>query len=423
MYKKLCLESRTSALIESLKLLNKNKKQLWIVGVPNGNTTLSMCEYAGTLGYECCPVLPEDLEACFHELRKHQSSVPIAVESAYSPEQLAHISRAVLVGGVCIVPVGEQSVWEAIIPLEMPELYALPVLPVYGEWYDGAGGTAPVTQAADDSPFCEVNGTVVFCRTPKLMEPVADLNRLCSVPESVTVAPKRKKKADATLYLLLALLGVAFLSVLGALCALLLPNDEVEHAALQEMQNSVGKVDVEKEENAQAKVREETVTPVAPDKETPVEPEVSPLVEHQEQVCSLINWEKARPGNDEYKQLQAGADMGCSVCMERLKSPLVQHVCPSETEDVSEYRRLLMDGKNVGCDECAAKIRQLSAGASSGSKKKVSGTSHKRGKSRNKKRKPTSEKVQPEKPTPVAPPEPPREPEPPSWNHIEVYGA
>lgn len=325
--------------------------------MPNGNTTLHMCEYAGSLGYECCPVLPEDLESCYHELRKHQSSVPIAVESAYSPEQLAHISRAVLVGGVCIVPVGEQSVWEAIIPLEMPELYALPVLPVHGEWYDGGGWTAPVTQAADDSPFCEVNGTVVFCRTPKLMEPVADLNRLCSVPESVTVAPKRKKKADATLYLLLALLGVTFLSVLGALCALLLPNDEVENVALQEMQNSVGEVAVEKEENAQAKVREETVTPVAPDKETPAEPEVSPLVEHQEQVCSLINWEKARPGNDEYKQLQAGADMGCSVCMERLKSPLVQHVCP--TAGTSDYLHATENGMILGCEACKKNYKTL----------------------------------------------------------------
>lgn len=359
-----------------------------MVGLPNGNTTLSMCEHAASMGYECCPVLPEKLESCFHELSKQQASVPIAVEDAYSPEQLAHISRAVLVGRVCIVPVGEQADWETIIPLEMPELYALPVLPVNGVWYDGAGVTAPVIQASSNFPFCEVKGTVLFFGATKLEDPVADLNLHCTEFEPVAAVPKRKKKADTTLFLLLFLLGVVFLTVLGALTTLLLPNDELEYAASPEMQNPIEDAAVKEAENAQAEVNEESVdSSVNESDKQKAEPEIvdegAALREHQEKACSVIDWKKARPGNEEYKQLQIGADLGCSQCAERLQAPIVSHKCPTNKND-SRYCYLLAEGEKAGCVTCAQKIKALMAANQPPAKPSVSAPqrgsrTHKRG--------------------------------------------
>ncbi len=338
--------------------MNNNQKKLWIVGLPDGDTSLTMCAYAGKHGYECHSVLPEDLEHCIHVLRDRQTSVPLAVESSYSPEQLAHISRAVLVGGVRLVPVGQVEDWESVIPLEMPELYAMTVAPIESEWYAGAWVTTPVTQATEHAPFCMVNGTMVCRVTPELAEPLADLNQSYADPVPVVVATPCKKKTDTTLYLLIALLGVVVLTLVGTFCVLLLPAPESEldseNYALQEEQNVTAPLVEQQEPVPQEKPEDNVGVPVAPIEVAPAQQDSSPLAEHQKNVCPHIDRRAARPGNAAYLQLEEGKKLGCPQCTESLNEPLVQHTCPKKED--KDYSMLLAQGEKIGCDACKAAL-------------------------------------------------------------------
>lgn len=408
--------------------MKKDKKQLWIVGLPDGNTTLTMCAYADKMGYECHAVLPENLEACFHELSLHRTALPMAVEPAYTPEQLSCISRAVLVGGLRIVPVGLAADWEAVIPLEMPELYALTVLPVESAWYAGAGGTIPITQAADNTPFCMVNGTLVCRETPKLAEPMADLTQAHAMPLPVAAVSVHKKKADTTFYLLISLLGVVVLTLVGALCILLSDNPESEY---EDRAYSESMRAVQEEALPQAAGKDETTEPEASTAEPTAGADNSALAEHQNKVCPHIERKNARPGNEAYLQLEEGKKLGCPQCEESLNSPLVQHICPTAGAD--DYVPKLEQGKKIGCEACSSALDAYNKALSlkketehtpaTDNKKSTPKKAVRKNTGGSKKRKKSVESKQPETaPQPVAPPKQKPEKETPSLNHMHIYG-
>lgn len=346
------------------------KKEVYVIGLPDGETSRAMCSQCEMLDLLCHLILPESLPEKIAWLSSRVPYVFLSVETTYSSEQLAYISTAVLRFGESLIPVGNDKDWENVVPLEMPELYTKKVYPLESEWYNVS--VPEIAHAApEQAAYQMLNGTLVHSESPNFSEPLVDLRQeQLSSPLQATVAdtPRRKakftKRPDISLYLLLALLAVVVLTPAIALYLLLFAPDAA-HSTEQEKIHVAQEPNPDCGEQEEDKVsvnQEEKENPASSgdetkDKDDAVLQEDSPLSLHQKNECSSIEWQKARPGNDVYKQLESGQSLGCTQCIERLQQPIVQHICP--TAGTSDYLHATENGMILGCEACKKNYKTL----------------------------------------------------------------
>ena len=319
------------------------------------------------------------------EIPRGQRVLPLVVEDSYTPQELVGLYNMCVQRGVELCPIGDSSLWDSLIPLELPELAALPVTAVDGDWLEQyICMVAPEPpQPVDDG---RVNGTLVHSAPLSLSEPLADLNISCYSPPPVQPRVVRKPSLQELLTVgvkkgacalkeigsslksgekrsLLKLVGVLSIPVFVGLGLVALLSDPDPRATGPEptepsagtQQNEQGATPGDKSSAVPVKVVHQCPEPANYNSST-----LSVGVEYGCEHCtaawkSLLAHRKDCSHLDESKvsQVCGGAALGCRACKDRLERIKKKHHCDN-IRDAEELRLAAQY-----CEKCKATLKAL----------------------------------------------------------------
>lgn len=164
---------------------------IYAAGLPAGQRSQHLYRLAQVREVELCLFSINEYLAGAVEIPRGQRVLPLVVEDSYTPQELVGLYNMCVKRGVELCPIGDGALWDSLIPLELPELAALPVTAVDGDWFEQyISMVAPEpSQPVDDG---RVNGTLVHSAPLSLSEPLADLNISCYAPPPTQPRGKRK---------------------------------------------------------------------------------------------------------------------------------------------------------------------------------------------------------------------------------------
>ncbi|MBQ3524813.1 MAG: hypothetical protein IJA63_00930 [Akkermansia sp.] len=364
-----------------------------IIGMPEGKETSEVLRYLQSKEIRCCVYSPGEAADVVAALARPHSPLPFVLEPSYALEEVHMLLRAAMNNGVHLLPLGNQSVWDRFVPLEMPEIADMKVYPTDFDWYRPAvvAETAPAPVQEEPEPSIEgvyvLNGTTVNSLMPNLRVRLADLNEPSMIaPEdpptvgtdstvrTVQPAPRPKKSMHLKIKLLLTAvltLVVAAIAVflvlngapgtnnaLPSAVAPLKPNvpthqcpSDYNKEALQAGKDAKCDKCTAKLAEMESHKCEDATTPEAWKKASPYCGICREKYENnQKHTCPQGN-------NDEiFAALEEAKDY-CPNCKQRWQMMgLDKHTCPVTPEIES-----MEEGKKFGCDDCTDALAKLDA--------------------------------------------------------------
>ncbi len=377
-----------------------------IIGIPGGvmcNRVVRVLEQRSLFVRVC---MPHAILGISDSIPDGQCVLPVAIDAGYSAGDLVAMRDLCVRMRLTLLPLGVAEAWDAVVPLEMPELAAIEVESPESGWVERAFVTtesSEPTVLTDGS--CMVNGTKVWFTFPDLTEPLAVIDSKAVIttptaPASVaspsakgrSAQSSRRKSAQGSAPRGLIIL-VALLFVMVVTCVLWLvmgvgekvnqPESEAEAGApvYADGQEQAGGDVVPYGHDCAAHLNDSKIICLRKGYET------CPKCQHK---LKVLNHECPEDGSENFEaklksgvdigcaecakglalrehkcpeegaenldsNLKSGADIGCAECAKRLA--LREHKCPEEGAE--NYSELLKAGKNVGCQPCAAKLAEL----------------------------------------------------------------
>ncbi len=323
-----------------------------IIGMPEGKETSEVLRYLQSKEIRCCVYSPGEAADVVAALARPQSPLPFVLEPTYALEEVHMLLRAAMNNGVHLLPLGNQSVWDRFVPLEMPEIADMKVYPTDFDWYRPAvvAETAPAPVQEEPEPSIEgvyvLNGTTVNSLMPNLRVRLADLNEPSMIapedPPTVgtdstvrTVQPAPRPKKSKHLKIKLLLTAVLTLVVAAIAVFLVLNGAPGTNNALSSSDSQA-----------------------MPSSNSPMTKSVDDAIMSREQQEKLSQHCQTFHGNNPQPltvvSMQEGVDLGCDVCS-RLNNE--NHTCPV-SEDSEAYNK----GKELGCSYCTKRVETADAG-------------------------------------------------------------
>ena len=154
--------------------------EIFVVGLSEGPVTAGVVKALSSQDASVRVYLPEEAAQYLAAFAAHHYPLPLVVEQGYDMNSIRVLLVTALQHGVRLVPVGSQTLWEQMVPLEMPELIDLRVI-APDELKVQEEVQAPEPEEEKETPLdtsCEtyvVNGTTVCTRFPSLRHRLADL--------------------------------------------------------------------------------------------------------------------------------------------------------------------------------------------------------------------------------------------------------
>lgn len=378
-----------------------------IIGIPGGvmcNRVVRVLEQR-SLSVRVC--MPHAILGISDSIPEGQCVLPVAIDAGYSAGDLVAMRDLCVRMRLTLLPLGVAEAWDAVVPLEMPELAAIEVeLPESG-WEERAFVAPEISEPTvltDGS--CMVNGTKVWFTFPDLTKPlvVIDSKAVITTPTApVSEGPPagkgrsaqytaRKKTSQGTAPRGLIIL-VALLFVLVVTCVLWLvmgvgekvnqPESVTEAAAPVHADGQVpagtdavpyghdcaahlndkGIICLREGYETCAKCQQKLklLNHTCPgddceDVDAALKAGIAIGCEKCKNRLALKNHTCPEDGSENLNSnLKSGADIGCEKCAKRLA--LLEHKCPEEGAE--NYSELLKAGKDVGCQTCTQKLVAL----------------------------------------------------------------
>ena len=322
--------------------------EIFVVGLTEGPVTSGVVKALSSQDASVRVYLPEEAAQYLAAFVAHHYPLPLVVEQGYDMNSIRVLLVTALQHGVRLVPVGSQTLWEQMVPLEMPELIDLrAIAPDELKVQDVVQAPEPEeekeTPLDTSSETYVVNGTTVCTLFPSLRHSLADLNaREVAVDSAVLPASaagdkskaptggKRTKHNNHTLEKML-LSAVLAVCVAGIACYLIMVSSE--DAAVEQPAPVVNKT---------------TGKPKGKKHTCPKDDAMPELMKHADSCpeckkravslhAKMHEQEGAQPDVDE------GCKLECKKC-ELKKHSAKDHKALSEPE--------LEEGAKLGCVEC-----------------------------------------------------------------------
>ncbi len=358
---------------------------IYAAGLPAGQRSQHLYRLAQVREVELCLFSINEYLTGAVEIPRGQRVLPLVVEDSYTPQELVGLYNMCVQRGVELCPIGDSSLWDSLIPLELPELAALPVTAVDGDWLEQyISMVAPEpSQPVDEG---RVNGTLVHSAPLSLSEPLADLNISCYAPPPTQPRGKRKPSLRELLTVgvkkgacvlkeigsgwktgekrsLLKLVGVLSIPVFVGLGLVVLLSDPDPRATGPEpaepsagtQQHEQGATPGDKSPAVPVKVVHKCPEPANYDRDTIFYGAQSGCEQCKDAWNRLMAHGKVCPKMDESKVRETceGAALGCRVCKNNLIEIKKKHNC-GNFRDAEELRLAALY-----CGKCQATLRAL----------------------------------------------------------------
>ena len=385
------------------------KEGLHIVGIEGGRITRQVVSYLEGKGQQVALYSVQEATMAMPLLVTRSNELPLALDAGYEEPALLELFQAAMRCGMHLMPIGDKAVWEDMVPLELPEMAANPVLSAERDWFvaepdDTADGAAPAESTETNYyGITDINGTAVSIHVPDLSTPLADLNVAATVvPPPVVQAPPPKpvKKSSAKKQnrhsAVMALLCVLLISVMIVVCSVLIlhdPNGEQPQpmSAAQNQPVAARPVRVWLNDCAYCRERYSLVLHELLPMLTSGSKvffakvlfndgmlKIATSVNNGVTTCNkckklkvelnnihsrwhasapglwVLDWKLARPGNETYKKIQVGAVLGCYTCKESLNEELVRHACPDDAATSAAFKH----GADLDCTHCRDMLKK-----------------------------------------------------------------